>query len=96
MLRHVCPQGALLPLSAVDRTRRRQQQHRNRSGTVVSGREAELKCLHRGEMTHGDLMSQAEDVADQVSYRGRDPAGRRRCSAQTPNGTLSLIGVAWR
>lgn len=51
--------------------RRREQHHQNRSGTLVSGREAELKYLHSGKMAHGDVMSQAEDVADQVSSSPR-------------------------
>lgn len=70
--------GGAAPAQSGGLDRRRQQQHRNRSGTVVSGREAELKYLHRGEMTHGDLMIQAEDVADQVSSSARGTRTQNR------------------
>lgn len=50
-----------------------------RSGTLLTGLVAELRAvpphwsaLTAGEMGHGDLMSQAEDVADQVSSPPRE------------------------
>lgn len=89
MLHPVCPQGALLPLRAEDWTG-----GGSSSVGTGAGREAELKYLHRGEMTHGDLMSQAEDVADQVSSSARGTRTQNRphrAETRPEGGGLPLV-----
>lgn len=58
----------------------------DRNGTLHTGLSAELGAVSphwgawtaEGEMAHGDLMSQAEDVADQVSSSARGTRTLRR------------------